>query len=249
MHYLPIQNFYNLLKGIFKLVRKVENRFYPNQTASLKKTSFSQCGEDLLIDYIFKLRGIDKPSFIDIGANHPYYLNNTAIFYERGCRGINVEANPALLKEFQRARPGDINLNVGISDSAGELNFYIMQDNTLSTFSKSELDSMISNNKQLAQTIKIKLSTVSDVLGQYFNGLFPDFMSLDVEGMDFQILKSIDFQASFPKIICVEAAEYSPVGAGKRRSELIDFLSSKGYYEYANTNLNAIMVKNEFWFV
>jgi hypothetical protein len=67
--------------------------------------------------------------------------------------------------------------------------------------------------------------------------------------MDFQILQSIDFSKSYPKIICVEAAEYSPVGAGARRNELINFLVSKGYYEYANTNLNAIMVKNEFWFI
>ena len=67
--------------------------------------------------------------------------------------------------------------------------------------------------------------------------------------MDFQILKSINFDKSSPKIICVEAAEYSPIGAGKRRDELIDFLVAKGYYEYANTNLNAIMVKKEFWFI
>ena len=74
-------------------------------------------------------------------------------------------------------------------------------------------------------------------------------MSIDVEGMDFQILKSIDFTTSAPKVICVEAADYSPVGAGMRRHEMIDFLVSKGYYEYANTNLNAIMVQSKFWFI
>ena len=74
-------------------------------------------------------------------------------------------------------------------------------------------------------------------------------MSLDVEGMDYQILQSIDFDKYWPKIICVEAAEYSPVGSGARREELINFLVGKDYYEYANTNLNAIMVKKEFWFI
>jgi hypothetical protein len=67
--------------------------------------------------------------------------------------------------------------------------------------------------------------------------------------LDYKILQSIDFGTQYPKVICVEAAEYSPIGAGARRSELIDFLVSKGYYEYANTNLNAIMVKNEFWYI
>ena len=102
---------------------------------------------------------------------------------------------------------------------------------------------------KLAEIKKIKLVTLASILEKHFENRFPDFMSIDVEGMDFQILQSIDFEKSFPKVICVEAAEYSPVGAGARRAELIDFLVSKGYYEYANTNLNAIMVKREFWFI
>ena len=130
-----------------------------------------------------------------------------------------------------------------------ELDFLIMSDFSLSTFSKKECDFMVSKGKKLARISSIKLTTVAEVLKTYFSNSFPDFLSLDVEGMDFEILQSIDFKKSFPKVICVEAAEYSPVGAGARRTELIEFLVSKGYYEYANTNLNAIMVKNDFWFI
>jgi hypothetical protein len=67
--------------------------------------------------------------------------------------------------------------------------------------------------------------------------------------MDFDILQSINFEKYSPKVVCVEAAEYSPIGAGKKRTELTDFLGAKGFYEYANTNLNAIMVKRSFWFI
>ena len=67
--------------------------------------------------------------------------------------------------------------------------------------------------------------------------------------MDLEILKTIDYSQNAPKVICVEAADYSPIGAGERRTELIDFLVSKGYYEYASTNLNAIMVMRDFWFI
>jgi len=238
-----------LLRNIFKLSRKIERRFYPEHHNIYRKSFFSQCGEDVLIDYIFKLRGIQQPSYIDLGANHPYYLSNTAIFYERGCRGINIEANPQLFENFKNYRPEDINLNIGISDKEEELDFYIMTDNTLSTFSKTECDSMILNGKVLMEIKKIKLTTLSNILVTYFDNKFPDFLSIDVEGMDFKILQSINFGQTFPKIICCEAAEYSPIGAGARRDELIAFLVSKGYYEYANTNLNAIMVKNEFWFI
>lgn len=213
------------------------------------RRSYSQCGEDLLINYIFTLRGIKNPSYLDIGANDPYFLSNTALFYLRGSKGINIEANPDLHNKFVRIRKRDINLNIGISDKEAELDFYIMEDNTLSTFSKEECDTMQEQGKVLKEIRKIKLITVEDVIDKYNGGQFPDFLSIDVEGMDFQILESIDFNKSRPKVICVEAAEYSPVGAGARRNELIEFLISKGYYEYANTNLNAIMVDRKFWFI
>ena len=223
------------------LLRKILGRKY--------RKSYSQCGEDLLISYVFTLRGIHNPSYMDIGANDPYFLSNTALFYSKGSKGINIEANPDLHNKFTALRQRDINLNVGISNQPEELDFYIMDDNTLSTFSKDEYESMAAQGRKLKEIKKIKLVTVAEVIDQHFGGMFPDFLSIDVEGMDFQILQSIDFSRSRPKVICVEAADYSPVGAGARRSELIDFLAGKGYYEYANTNLNAIMVDRKFWFI
>ncbi len=209
--------------------------------------SFSQCGEDLLVDYIFKLRGIEFPTYIDVGCNHPYFLSNTAVFYERGCKGVNIDANPLLMKIFNTNRRNDINLNFGIGDKKDRLDFYIMEDDTLSTFSKVEFESMIKTGKKLLEIKKIEMITLNEVITKYCNGIFPDFLSIDVEGLDLEILKTINFDNNSPKIICVEAAEYSPIGAGARRTELIDFLCSKGYFEYANTNLNAIMVKKDFW--
>jgi hypothetical protein len=124
-----------------------------------------------------------------------------------------------------------------------------MEDNTLSTFSETERDHMINNGKKLARIERISLTTVSAILANYFNNSFPDFLNLDAESMDFNILQSINYEEYSPKVICVEAAEYSPIGAGERRSALIDFLAARGFYEYASTNLNAIMVKRSFWFI
>lgn len=233
----------NAVRRAAQLLRRLEAR---PQDGYWKK-SFSQCGEDLLVDYVFQLRGINRPSYLDIGAHHPYWISNTAYFYEKGCRGINIEANPQLISPFHRNRPEDINLNIGIGDEEGQLDFYVMEDPSLSTFSQQERDHMVSLGKQQKTTIPVRTRTISAVLSESFSGLFPDFLTLDAEGMDLSILRSIDFDRHWPKIICVEAAEYSPVGAGARRIELIDFLLSKNYIEYANTNLNAIMVKREFW--
>ncbi len=211
---------------------------------------FSQCGEDAIVKYIFQLRNIDKPTYIDIGAHHPYYLSNTAYFYEKGSRGINVEANPDLISAFQIHRPHDVNLNVAIGGIMSERNFYILSDSSLSTFSKDEAENLVSVGRHKINSVKkIQLVTLESVLEKYSNNAFPDFLSLDVEGLDMEILKSIDFSKYWPKVICLEAAEYSPIGAGSKRLDLIEYITNKGYYEYANTNLNFILVKNEFWFI
>jgi FkbM family methyltransferase len=235
-------------KHIIKLLGKF--RYEIRKKSFYEKKSYSQCGEDLIVDYIFGLRKYKYPTYIDIGANDPFFISNTALFYQKGCRGLNIEANPKLINKFDVHRPHDINLNIGVGKAEGLLDFYVMNEPTLSSFSMFECNEYIKTGKyNITEIIKIKVETLSYIIEKYCNGIFPDFMSLDAEGMDFEILKSIDFDLSSPKVICVEAAEYSPIGAGKRRDELIDFLVGKGYYEYANTNLNAIMVKKDFWFI
>jgi FkbM family methyltransferase len=229
-----------------RFVRAMKQAAAPSQMPR-GKVSFSQCGEDLLIDYVLQLRGIHKPSYIDIGAHDPFSLSNTAIFYARGCRGINIEANPMLIGRFQGARPEDTNLNVGVGDSDGELDFFIMKDSTLSTFSEKEVNALKGYGHQLDRVERIKVRTVQAIVDQYAGGVFPDVMSLDVEGQDLAILRSINFNGSVPRVICVEAAEYSPVGAGARNDQTISHLKENGYFEYANTNLNAIMVNQKFW--
>src|SRR5271169_435695 len=120
------------MSGIFSNFRGSLFSNFMNLIRSQK--SFSQSGEDIIVRQLFKLRGINNPSYLDIGANDPFRINNTARFYKKGSRGINVEANPMLIKRFEKFRPHDINLNVGIAGSEGEMDFYIMNDDTLSTF-------------------------------------------------------------------------------------------------------------------
>jgi FkbM family methyltransferase len=215
---------------------------------SFSKISFSQCGEDLLVNYVFFLRGIQYPTYIDIGAFHPFSLSNTALFYRKGCRGINIDANPFLLEQFKMHRPQDINLNLGIGPSEGNLEFYIMENPSLSTFSEREAAQLINSGNSLKEKRKVRILTIDQVLSLYFNSEFPDFMNIDVEGLDFEILNSLKLKSVFPKVICVEASDYSSSGNGRRREEIIELLNSKEYFEFANTNLNAIMVRKEFWF-
>ena len=209
--------------------------------------SYSQCGEDAIVDYIFKLREVARPSYIDIGAFHPFYLSNTALFHLRGSRGVNIEPNPAQFVMFEKERAADINLNVGIGARCELLPFYCMEDPTLSSFSKEEVNNLLLHGKKLEDTVELPLLTLSGIVNQHCDGMFPDFLTLDAEGMEIEVLSTVDFASSAPKVICVETAEYSPTGAGSKRRELMSFIEDRGYTLYADTNLNSIYVEHRFW--
>ncbi len=213
-----------------------------------QKKSYAQSGEDLIIDFIFHELKNPLPTYIDIGAHHPFYLNNTAIFYERGGQGINIEPDPTLFMEFTWERKRDTNLNIGISGKEDILDFYQISTPTLNTFSYEEA---VAYNKQgdfkIEKVHKIPVDTVNNILKKYNNNIFPDFLSLDAEGIDEIVLQSINYQENFPKVICVETISFSTTGRCRKNNDIISFLIEKGYLLYADTYINSIFVKKDIW--
>ncbi len=213
-----------------------------------KKNSYSQCGEDLIVKHIFEALKIEKPSFIDIGAHHPFYMNNTALFSLLGSRGINIEPDPTLFLRFPVNRKNDVNLNIGISEIESEEDFYIISVPTLNTFSKeTALNYEKEGEYRIVEVKKIKTNTIQNIITEYANGIFPDFLSLDAEGIDELILHSIDFEKNYPIVICIETISFSQSGNGEKNKKIINFLESKGYLFYADTNINSIFVFKDKW--
>ena len=211
---------------------------YPEQ-----KRSFSQCGEDLIVQFIFNQLGITKPTYLDIGAHHPYYISNTALFYLNGSRGINIEPDPILFKEFFTERKEDINLNVGVGEIEGEADFYIIDSPTLNTFSKEQAEGYSKEgNYNIVKVEKISLLTLEQIINQYANNIFPDFLSLDAEGIDEIITAQIALLRTKPIVICVETISFSTTGNGIKNVELQKFLEGLGYMLYADTYINSIFV-------
>jgi FkbM family methyltransferase len=234
-------------KFISKVSEKLKTFFY-SRRSHYRKTSFSQSGEDLIVKFIFDFIGIQNPSYIDIGAHHPYFLNNTAIFYESGSRGINIEPNDENITLFNRYRKHDVNLNIGIAKEPGLLDYYYMSAPTLNTFSKEEAQNFESeNNYKIKRVVKKEVDTLQGVITKYHEGKFPDLLSLDVEGLEEDIIYSIDYENNFPSVICIETISYSEKGLGEKNHELIDFIKSKNYLAYADTNINSIFVRKEKW--
>ena len=110
--------------------------------------SYSQLDEDLVADRLLGRK--DSGFYVDVGANDPSRLNNTMRFYQRGWRGISIEPNQECFSRLDKKRPLDINLNIGVSDTSGTLEFYRFFPDTLSTFSKSEADRYVKLGYTLA---------------------------------------------------------------------------------------------------
>ena len=224
------------------------NIFFRKKINKWEKKSFSQTGEDLIVRFIFDNIGIKKPGFIDIGAHNPFFLSNTALFYENGSRGINIEPDPTLFKEFLLHRKEDKNLNIGVSNCEDELDFYIISSSTLNTFSKEEADKYSKEGDYKIKSIqKVKVTTLNNILSTYNNGVFPEFLNIDAEGVDEIILKEIDFEKNFPIVLCVETISFSTSGNGIKNISLIKFVEDKGYMVFADTYINTIFVRKNVW--
>lgn len=212
------------------------------------KISYSQCGEDLIIDFIFKWMKITKPSYLDIGAHHPINISNTYFFYENGCTGVCIEPDPILFVDIKRRRKRDICLNLGIGIiNEDKADFYIMSSRSLNTFSKDEAERYQSyGNQKIEAVIQMPLMTVNQVIDLYCRST-PNFISLDVEGLDLQVLQSFDFNKYRPEVFCVETLTYTEDKSERKISEIIDCMLSKGYFVYADTFINTIFVDKLSW--
>jgi FkbM family methyltransferase len=213
------------------------------------KVSFSQCGEDLIAEYIFSecLR-LPEISYLDIGAYHPTLLSNTYLFYQKGHRGVCIEPDPDLLDGIKSVRPEDTCLNVGVGTSQqSRADFYRMTNRTLNTFSKDAAERYQEyGNQKIEEVISMPLLTVDSIIERYFN-FCPHYISLDIEGLDFEILKTFDFSRFRPQVFCVETLTYTEDKSERKLSEIIELVTSNNYFVYADTYINTIFVERDSW--
>lgn len=209
--------------------------------------SFSQAGEDRIISFLCEYLGSPLRTYIDIGAADPVKINNTFLFYNSGARGVLVEPNPEMTARLRSKRPRDTVLPVGIGASAErEANFYRTTDPTWNTFDKAtaeEYERTTQGRIKIVEVVKIPLVNINDVFVEHFAGQAPDFVSLDVEGFEVPILKSLNFEKYRPKMFCVETLVAATV---EQKLEAVEFLASKGYAARGATFVNTILVDQQF---
>ncbi len=203
--------------------------------------SWSQEGEDQILRRIFE----KKPTgfYIDVGAHHPRRFSNTYLFYIQGWNGLNIDAMPGSMISFSKDRPRDINIEVGIGLNECQLDYFVFNEPALNGFSKELSDERHDPDSvyQINKTIKVNVLPLSTVLNSNLpTGQSIDFMSVDVEGLDFEVLKSNDWTKYRPKIVLAEVLGSSLHDIEK--SSIGRLMTEVGYEIYAKS-VNTVFFK------
>lgn len=189
--------------------------------------TYSQFGEDAVLRG-FLLQEWRDPSYrgfwVDIGAHHPVRLSNTKMFSDHGWRGLNVDAMAESIRLFEKQRRRDINVNVGVGGQDGLLDFCLEEDSGCNSFIQDA-----PGGSGRAKTRQVKVVTLKRLLDTYLpDGQEIDFLDVDVEGMDLEVLKSNDWRKYRPKFILVEIftnGKNADIGS----SPVVQYLQSQGY--------------------
>jgi len=180
----------NLLKNpimyyFYKLLK-----IYRNKKPSLH---FGEFGEDIFINRI--LKNINQGKYVDVGCYHPYKGSLTFKLYKRGWNGVNIDVSKTSIDLFNMSRKKDINLNLAISNFDGETFYY--ENSPIN-----QQNSLIQMNK-LQKKIKIKCLTLDTVLNNKNLDEF-DYLNIDVEGSELEVIKGFNLKRFNPKLITIE---------------------------------------------
>jgi len=209
--------------------------------------SYAQQGEDLVMENILAAIGVKRPiTYLDVGAFDPVYDSNTYLFYRAGGRGILIEPNPAKIRRLEWVRPRDKTLNVGVGTSTRRTmsDYYLIggpSNGTLNTFSKADAEEIQRKGagvQFIEKVIQLPLENINTIIQEHL-GAAPSLLSIDTEGMDLDILKTMDFDRFRPDVICVETND---VGTDVINLEILRLLESKRYSVRGATFLNTIFV-------
>jgi FkbM family methyltransferase len=200
--------------------------------------SYAQHGEDVVLWRA--LSGVDQGRYVDVGAADPVEYSVTNAFYQRGWRGIDVEPVNEFAERLRESRPQDTVVECAVSDSTGELKFFVFPETGLSTAEPDEAD----NARELGYTQidrSVPMQSLNSILAQYLEPGDPiHFLKVDVEGFEKQVLKGLDLDLWRPWVVVVEATRPNLTEQTFDRWEHL--LTDAGYERTLFDGLNAYYV-------
>jgi FkbM family methyltransferase len=229
---LIFKDFRNFLARNFceikNTLRKIRGYFF-NMYRQKILSSYSQYGEDRILDELLQFR--NAGFYVDVGANDPIKFNNTYRFYKRGWRGINIEPNPNLFAKILKVRKFDINLNYGVAKTIAQLTFFKVLPDTLSTFNKEVAYQAQVDGYEIEEALTIEVRPLREILDSLDTKRI-DFLSIDVEGLEEEVLLSNNWTKFRPNFIVLEI--------NRNGERLRNILRGERYIEIFNNDTNAI---------
>lgn len=202
----------------------------------------SQEGEDILIKRLLKGLYTEPGYYVDVGAHDPIRFSTTLHYYMRGWRGINIEPNPDVIQNFNKLRPHDINLNVGVAQQAGQMTYYRFIEPAFNTVCTEQADYAKTKTK-LLDIVEIPVEPLEILLNRHLPSEQVErlqFINIDVEGFELDALKSNDWSRYRPKLILVEALNESAL------CNINTFLRGHDYHSVARTKNTHFFAEQRF---
>ena len=183
----------NIFKYLYFYYYKFIHKFDVNK-------SYSFNGIDLLINYLFK--SLNDGIYIDVGCFHPVKGNNTFKLFQKGWKGINIDIDYHSVEMFNFFRPNDFNKQIAISDKQGESDlFFYHNRSAINTLSRTVFESRETKPKEIK---KIKTNTLNSVIEESpFKSKKINFVNIDVEGYEMNVLKGFDIEKYYPDVVVV----------------------------------------------
>lgn len=210
-----------------------------------RKLFFSLYGEDAIITAL--LHPGETGTYVDVGANHPVEGLNTYRLFLRGWSGLAIDPNPQFAALFKSRRPRDIYLTEGAATESGELTYFEFEHDTMNTPSPNRAAELDALGFRRVGSRAVPCRPLKVMVEHYLTGRQIDLLSVDCEGLDLDVLRSLDLGKHRPTVIIAEDADrYEGFRAGEGASALDAFLRQNDYLPIAQTGYSTIYVARDW---
>jgi FkbM family methyltransferase len=196
--------------------------------------TYAQYNEDVIL--LALLDGVKDGFYVDVGANYPTIDSVTKLFYERGWSGINIEPIGSLFNDLKKERPRDVNLQIGAGEKNGEatLREYVGIPGH-STFDDEQKEH---EGQKEFKEYTVPIRSLQDIFDEYKPAKI-DFLKVDVEGYEYQVIKGNNWSRYRPEVICIEANHI--------KHDWRPILEKNGYRLFIKDGLNEYYLSKEAW--
>ena len=194
----------------------------------------------MILKRVFERR--DTGFYVDVGAYHPQRFSNTFLFYKRGWSGVNIDATPGSMLPFRRRRPRDINIEAAVTRDGRDVTLRLYDEPAMNSLASRESSERDGGVYEVVAERRVKSKTLREILEQQLpGGRQISFLSVDVEGLDLEVLESNDWNRFRPQYVLFERLGLSAKDVVRDPAAL--FLEEQGYEFFAKT-VNSVIFRD-----